>query len=282
VLVRDEIEQPACGRTRIALDDRLIRLVHSLHPVAVTVLALVVYAGWGLAAPSLLGASEAWRLSFNTEGTILAVGVFFAWLVPIIEGRLRHQRLELTTDVRRLSAREFEELAGELFRREGWNVAETGGHGKPDGNIDLLLSRSSERRVVQCKRWTARDVGVEQIRELGETLLREGRAGDDGIFLTSARFTPAAIGEAQKLGIELIDGHDLVRRLEKAGAVGLLTAVEHASTAWLCPACATPMMLDHSAHGWWLRCPQYNTGCRGKHDLGRDPRTAVERLISGV
>jgi restriction system protein len=242
----------------------------------------VVYAIWGLALPLLLGARDAWRLSFNTEGAIFAAAVFFAWLVPIIEGRLRHQRLELTTDVRTLSAREFEELAGELFRREGWNVAETGGHGKSDGNIDLLLSRSSERRIVQCKRWTARDVGVDQIRELGGTLLREGRAGHDGILLTCARFTPAAIAEAERLEIELINGRDLVRRLEKAGATGLLNAAKHASAAWPCPECATPMVLGHSPHGWWLRCPEYNAGCRGKHNLGQDSRSAVERIIAGV
>lgn len=244
-------------------------------------LALVVYAAWGLALPSLLGASGAWRLSFNTEGAIFATAVFFAWLLPVIEGRLRRQRLELTTDVRQLSAREFEELAGELFRREGWNVMETGGHGKSDGNIDLLLSRRAERRIVQCKRWAARDVGVDQVRELGGTLLREGRMGHDGIFLTCARFTPAAIEEAKRMGVELIDGRDLLRRLEKVGAVGLLNSSKHASTAWLCPECATPMLLDHSPHGWWLRCPNYNTGCRGKHDLDQDSRIAVERLIAG-
>lgn len=282
MLVADEKDPPAQGRTTTALDDRFIRLVHSLHPVAVALLALVVYAAWGLAVPSLLGATEAWRVSFNTEGAIFAAAVFFAWLVPIIEGRLRHQRLELTTDVRNLSAREFEELAGELFRREGWNVAEIGGHGRPDGNIDLLLGRGSEHRIVQCKRWTARDVDVSQIREFGGTLLREGRAGHDGIFVTCARFTPAAIAEADTLGIELINGHDLVKRLEKAGALRLLDAAKHASTAWLCPKCATPMVLDLSPHGWWLRCPEYNAGCRGKHDLGQDSRTAVERLIAGV
>ena len=249
MLVGDERCQPARGRTTTALDDRLIRRVHSLHPVAVAVLALVVYVAWGLALPSLLGASGAWRLSFNSEGAIFAVAVFFAWLVPIIERHLRHQRLDMTTDVRQLSAREFEELPGELFRREGWNVAEVGGHGKPDGNIDLLLSRSSKRRIVQCKRWTARDVGVDQIRALGGTLLREGRAEKDGIFVTSAGFTPAAIAEAEKLGIELIDGHELLRRLENAGALGLASGGEHASTAWLCPGprlqwCLTSPLID--------------------------------------
>jgi len=282
VLVRDEKDQPAPGRTTTALDDRLIRFVHSLHPVVVALFVLVVYVAWGVVLPSLLDASEAWRLSFNTEAAVFAAALFFAWLVPVIESRLRHQRLELTTDVRRLSAWEFEQLAGELFRFEGWDVAETGGHGEADGNIDLLLARGPERRIVQCKRWTSRDVGVDEIRELGGTLLREERSGSDGIFVTCARFTPAATAEARELGLELIDGRDLVQRLEKAGALGLLNAPNNAANAWLCPECSTPMLLDRSAHGWWLRCPQYNAGCRGKHDLGNDSRVAVERLIAGV
>jgi Restriction endonuclease len=143
-------------------------------------------------------------------------------------------------------------------------------------------SRGSQRRLVQCKRWTARNIGVELIRELGGTLLREGRAGEDGIFVTCARYTQAAIREADRLGIELVDGPALLKRLETAGAVGLLTAAEQASTAWVCPECATPMILGHSAHGWWLRCPRYTDGCRGKHDLGQDSRTVIERLIAGA
>jgi HJR/Mrr/RecB family endonuclease len=282
MLVGEERDQPDPGRTTTAQDDRFIRVVHSLHPVAAGLLALAVYAAWGVALPLWIGSSGAWRLSFNTEGAVFAAAVFFAWLFPVIEGRLRHQRLELTTDLRTLSAREFEELAGELFRREGWDVVETGGHGQPDGNVDLLLSRGSERRIVQCKRWTSRDVGVDQIRAFGGTLLREGCAGRDGIFVTSAQFTSFARDEADRLRMELIDGRDFVRRLERVGAQGLLSAAKTGAAAWLCPECATPMLLDRSSHGWWLRCPNYNAGCRGKHDLGHDSRAVVERLIAGV
>lgn len=282
VLVADERDPVAAGRTSTELDDRFIALVASPHPAAVASFALMVYVVWGIVLPVWLGASEAWRISFNTEGAIFAAAVLFARVIPVIERRLRHQRLELTTDVRKLSAREFEELAGELFRIEGWDVDETGRHGGPDGNIDLVLSRGSQRRLVQCKRWTARDIGVELIRELGGTLLREGHPGDDGIFVTCARYTPAAIREAGHLGIELIDGPALLKRLETAGAVGLVTAAEQTSTPWACPECATPMVLDRSAHGWWLRCPSYNAGCRGKHDLGQDSRAVIDRLIHGA
>jgi restriction endonuclease len=278
VVVHDETQHPAQGRTTTALDDRLIRAISPLHPAVVVLLGLIVYAAWGIALPLLLSVKTAWLLSFNTEGALFAGLIFFARLLPVIEGRLRRLQLEQATDLRRLSAREFEELVGELFRLEGWNVTETGGHGWADGNVDLRLRRGAEQRIVQCKQWTSRGIGVDEVRKLGGTLLREGLSGSEGILITSAEFYPAAIKEADKLGITLIDGSDLVGRLDKVGASGLLNRA--ARDPWPCPDCATPMILGESPHGWWLRCPKYGTDCRGKHDLGKDPRLAIERLLA--
>src|SRR5438045_1535048 len=49
MLVSDELHAAVAGRTTTALDDRLIRAVGSLHPAAAGLLALTVYATWGLA-----------------------------------------------------------------------------------------------------------------------------------------------------------------------------------------------------------------------------------------
>jgi hypothetical protein len=279
VLVQDETPRLAPGRTSTALDDRLIRAVSSVHPALVVLLGLTVYAVWGVALPVLLGVDTVWLVSFNTEGAIFAALILFARLFPVIEARLRRLQLEQTTDLRRLSAREFEELVGELLRLEGWNVTETGGHGEADGNVDLRIGRGSERRIVQCKRWTAWSVGVDEIRKLGGTLLREGLSGSDGMLVTSADFYPSAIAEAKKIGIELVNGKALAARLDKVGGSALLNS--SMGSAWPCPRCATPMVLARSSHGWWLRCPEFAAGCRGKHDLGEDSRLAVERLLAG-
>jgi hypothetical protein len=69
----------------------------------------------------------------NTTGATFAALILFARSFPFIEARLRHQRLELTSDFRRLSGSEFELVAGEMFRRKGPDVTETGDDGKPDG-----------------------------------------------------------------------------------------------------------------------------------------------------
>lgn len=62
-----------------------------------------------------------------------------------------------------LSWSEFELMVGEGFRRQGYQVVETGGGG-PDGGVDLLLKRDRETFLVQCKQWRAQKVGVQTVR----------------------------------------------------------------------------------------------------------------------
>jgi len=68
------------GKTTAPMDDRLIRWIGLRHLLAVAGIAVVVYAMWGLALPSLLGAGLPLRLSFNTEGAVFAGAILFARL----------------------------------------------------------------------------------------------------------------------------------------------------------------------------------------------------------
>lgn len=275
----DHVAHLPAGRTTTALHDRLLRFVHRLNTVQTLSLGVAVYLAWSIAVPTLFHVGTVWLLCFNTEGATFAATIGLARLLLVVEGRLRHQQLQLTTDLRQLSAREFEHVVGELYRLDGWQVTETGGHGEADGNVDLILRRGPESRLVQCKRWSSRDLGVDEVRKLGGALLREERSGVDGILVTASGYYPAAVAEAKEIGIELIDGSDLIARLENAGAEGLLQ--RPARTSWLCPECEEPMLLGRSAHGWWLRCPA--SGCRGKHDLAtNDNRLVIDRLIAGA
>ena len=280
VLVGSESSSSREGRTTTSLDDRLTRAVGPLPLVAALLIAGAVYAGLGLAVPLLIHARALLLISCNVTGAVLGWAITLAWLFPWVDARLRRQLLEQTTNLRSLSAREFEHLVGELLRREGWDVEETGRHGEPDGNIDLRIRRGEQRRLVQCKRWTSWQLGVDEVRKLAGTLMREGLERGDGVLVTTSGFTPSAITEAAATGIELVGGHDLLRRLEEAGAMQLLDGNEELKAAYPCPTCATPMILAHSTPGWWLRCPKYDHGCRGKQDLGPDPRQALERILS--
>jgi hypothetical protein len=195
---------------------------------------------------------------------LFAALIGLAWFVAQIEAKDRRHLLEWTTDIRHLTAEEFEWFVGEVFRREGWKVKETGSQDGADGNVDLELTNEGDRRLVQCKRWTARAVGVDDIRAFAGALLRENLRGDQGVFVTFSRFNVHAAAEAKRNGIELIDGRELFRRAERA------------RRPEPCPTCSRSMILDRSPHGWWFRCVAQ--GCSGKRHLGSEPARAVELL----
>lgn len=250
-------------------DDRLYEfLIHSLVTRVpgrgLAVIVALLYGGLGLALPVLLGWTVPWLIAANIVGVSFAFAITSGWIALQIQSRDRRHLVEWTTDLRRLSAEEFEWLVGELFRREGWTIDETGHQDRADGNIDLKLEKRGERRIVQCKRWGARLVGVDEIRGFSGTLLREGLPGKAGVFVTLSAFTEYARAEAQEVGLELIDNQDLYARIERV------------RRPEPCPICDQPMRLDRSARGWWFRCVA--SGCLGKRDLSREPERAVELL----
>jgi hypothetical protein len=265
------------GRTITSVDDLITRTMGRLPLTVALLVAGAVYIGIGLALPLALDAPTGSLIGLNVIGAATAWALTLGWLFPVVEARARRQLLEQTTNLRLLSSREFEQLVGEVLRNEGWKVEEVGQHGRPDGGVDLEIRRGDRRRLVQCKRWQSWQVGVGEVRQLAGAMLRENLSSDAGVLVTLSDFSPAAIAEARKVGIELIDGAELIRRLEKAGATGILRN-DTRELAYPCPQCGTPMILGHNRHGYWLSCPNYVTD-KGKLNLGSDPRLALERLI---
>ena len=246
------------------LERAVLSVVSRVSGRTVTALALLLYPGVGLILPLSLHWSVTALVATNILGAAYAAVVSMGWLFLQMEARDRRHLIDWTTNLRLLSAEEFEWLVGELFRREGWKVEETGRQESPDGNIDLDLVRAGERKVVQCKRWGSWLVGVDEVRGFAGTLLREGLPGSAGIFVTLSDFTKPARSEARATGIALVDNRDLNDRIEKARRVEP------------CPVCQAAMLLDRSARGWWLRC--IAPRCAGKRDLSGDPGRAVEFL----
>jgi hypothetical protein len=227
-------------------------------------IAVLLYGGVGLALPLVSGWSLLYLVSANVTGTLLAGTFLLLWFAVRWQAATRRHLVEWTSDLRRLDAQEFEWLVGEMFRREGWKVDETGRTDAPDGAKDLVLTRPGRRMIVQCKRWTSWRVGVEDVRAFAGALMREGRAGSDGAFVTLSDFTEQARTEGQEIGMLLLDGPDLYARVEKV------------RLPEPCPICEAPMVFDRSPYGWWFRCRA--AGCNGKRNLGRDPALAVELL----
>jgi restriction system protein len=118
-----------------------------------------------------------------------AVVALFAAAVSAVKQLLRRKLLDRQEDlqsIRNLSWREFEQLVGEAYRRQGYDVEETGGGG-PDGGIDLVLRGNGETVLVQCKQWRVLQVGVDKVRELFGVMTSEG--ANRGILVTSGNFT---------------------------------------------------------------------------------------------
>jgi hypothetical protein len=121
-------------------------------------ISIASYVGVGLALPLATGMPVFALIYCNVFGTVVAAVILLGWLLVRLAAGDRRNLSEWTTDLRRLNFKEFEWLVGEVFRREGWNVREIGRDDRPDGNIDLVLVRSGQRSIVQCKRRTAQSV----------------------------------------------------------------------------------------------------------------------------
>jgi restriction endonuclease len=246
------------------LERAVTALVTRVSGRTVVLISVLLYPGLGLALPLALGWSIPNLVVANVVGVTFAAVVSLGWLGVQLDAKDRRHLVEWTTNLRLLSAEEFEWMVGELFRRDGWKVRETGRQDAPDGNIDLELTKGSARRLVQCKRWTARQVGVDEVRRFAGALLREGLRGSDGIYVTLSDFNDHAHQEALRTGIAVVDGRALYSRVEKA------------RRSEPCPVCQYPMVLSRSEHGWWFRC--VTEGCAGKRDLGKEPGRAVDLL----
>ena len=117
---------------------------------------MALYAGFGLALPLALHWDVVFLVEINVLSTIVAAVICLAWVIVQMEESTRRHLVEWTTNLRLLDPPQFEWLVGELFRRDGWTVSETGGRDAPDGNTDLVLS-ASPARGGSCSASVGRD-----------------------------------------------------------------------------------------------------------------------------
>lgn len=152
---------------------------------------------------------------------MLLIGCWLAALASFIGRGRRRQLLDSQTGIdslRRMSWRQFEQLVGEAFRRQGYAVEETG-LGGADGGIDLILRKGGKTTLVQCKQWQNWQVGVKVVREMYGLLMHHQAAAVKIVALGD--YTPDAHRFAQGKPIELIHGGELiatVRSLQKTRA----------------------------------------------------------------
>lgn len=166
-----------------------------------------------------------------------------SWLSAKRRKSLHDTRNDLDS-LTRISWREFEMLVGESFRREGYQVLETGLGGK-DGGIDLVVSKVGRRELVQCKQWKRRQVGASTVREMWGLVAHHGA---DAVHIVSVGdFTSDARQFADGKPIHLITGRQLLERIRSAqpGASMGVDEVQdppHSNPNPTCPICDGTMV----------------------------------------
>lgn len=220
--------------------------------------------GLGIAAASLaVGAWLFWGDGRRWGGTGPIVGIVGILLgcvvavsaaVSLIGVKLRGTGGEVEDSAiaerQRCDGREFERNVAERFRAMGYEVEETGTHGKGgDRGVDLILRRvdQAEAVCVQCKDYAAWKVGVEPVRAFAGAVALRG-AGHVGWIVTSGRFTADAVRDARELGIRLIDGEEWeeMRGLGGGGAASVgaveAKAAPRGAEAPICSRCRVAMV----------------------------------------
>jgi restriction system protein len=127
-----------------------------------------------------------------------AISAFHSWR----RGELLDRQTSVKS-IKDLPWNDFEYLVTEAYRRQGYSIQENLGGGS-DGGIDLVLSKDSERTLVQCKNWKSNKVGVTTVRELFGVMTAEGAFG--GVIVCSGHYTNEAIEFAKGKSISLIEG----------------------------------------------------------------------------
>lgn len=255
------------GRTRTQQDDLLTRTIGRLPTTWAAGIAVFVYVVLGALVPIALQSGRAATIALGFFGASWSLVILMAAVLAAQSGAHRRLLIEWTSDLRKLDATEFEWLVGEVLRREGWSVEETGRRDGPDGGVDLRARRGERTLIVQCKRWTAKVVGVDEVRKIAGLTTAPANASATAAVVTLSAFAEPALAEARQLGVELVDGQALLKRIERV------------REAEPCPKCATPMVVDRSFRGWWLRCPSF-PHCDGKRDLGTNAGAALDLLTA--
>lgn len=143
-------------------------------------------------------------------GWMLLIGCWIAASFSFFRRKSRRKLLDKQTGIdslRQMNWRQFEQLTGEAFRRQGYAVEETG-LGGADGGIDLKLRKDGKTTLVQCKQWRNQRVDVKTVREMLGVLVHEG--ADAVKIVAFGDYTPDARRFAEGKSIELIHGVELI------------------------------------------------------------------------
>ncbi|QOF76782.1 restriction endonuclease [Variovorax sp. 38R] len=163
--------------------------------------------------------------------------------------------------------RRFEALCEALYAQAGFTTRSQS-HGA-DGGVDIWLQskHSDVPRIVQCKHWQGKAVGVKEMREFFGVMASHQLKS--GTYVTSSTFSAEAAAFAKANGIHAQDGAALLQLIgqrtpEQQAA---LLAVAYEGEYWrpTCASCGTKMVERSSSKndGSFWGCANYPK-CRGR------------------
>jgi restriction system protein len=152
-------------------------------------------------------------------GPFLAPVVALAFLSPITFSLLKssrkkklHELRDEIQSIQNLAWPQFKELVAEAYRRNGYNIMENSAF-TADPSVDLVMRKSANLYLVQCRYWQNRKLGLREVKNLF-SLMHEKQAS--GVYLlTTGIFTYEARHYALGRPINLLDGIGLVELLGK-------------------------------------------------------------------
>ena len=132
----------------------------------------------------------------------------------------------------------FEAVCETFFAQAGL-ATRSQSHGA-DGGVDIWLQSKhmDAPRIVQCKHWQGKPVGVKEMREFRGVMASHQL--QSGTYVTSSTFTADAIAFAKANGISLHDGASLLKQinLRTPEQQAALLAVAYEGDYWR-PTCAS-------------------------------------------
>ena len=110
----------------------------------------------------------------------------------------------------KLSGYKFEKELAQIFIKNGFDTEITKKSG--DGGVDIVLNPNGKKIYIQCKAYKSH-AGVAVVRELLGCM--ELNDVEYGVIACTGGFTTGAVEMAMKVGIHLLDAHDIVALMNK-------------------------------------------------------------------
>jgi restriction endonuclease Mrr len=132
----------------------------------------------------------------------IGVPVAIALAATYLVYRKRKRRLALNWDddkilymLKGMSPAHFEKEVAEMFGGLGYEAEVVGGAN--DGGIDVVAHKDSRRYYIQCKKFIAREVTPDGVRDFLGAITNVNNPADKGFFITTGGFTEMAKGQTR-------------------------------------------------------------------------------------